>query len=175
MAEQIDQWLWWMAEDLLGERICDINALLPQLTDQAFELVTKDRLRETASGGWSVIATVYEDGKIRAMAELHAFTTTTERKGQIDNVVADENYRGRKFGEKLMRTLLDRAFGADHHPLDLVQLTSNPDNPNRYAARNLYKKLGFKEKYPGFFVIKRKEWLVLRDKLDTIDSNDQIG
>lgn len=157
-----------MPEDLLEERIQDINVLLPQLTDHAFEPVTKERLRETAKGGWSVIATVYEDGKICAMAELHAFATTTERKGQVDNVVADENYRGRKFGERLIRTLLDRAFLYNQRPLDLVQLTSNPDNPKRYAARNLYKKLGFQERYPGFFVIKRKEWLDLREKLDTM-------
>lgn len=168
MAEQIDQWSWRTTEDLLGKRINDINALLPQLTDHVFEPVTKDRLKETLNGGWSVMATIFEDGKVRAMAELHAFTTTTERKGQIDNVVADENYRGRKFGEKAMRLLLDRAFVYGGWPLNLIQLTSNPNNPKRYAARNLYKKLGFKEKYPGFFVIKRDEWLDMRDKLDIV-------
>ena len=168
MAGRIDQWGPLTEEYLSEGQTQEINVLLPQLTDHYFESVTRERLREVLDDSWSVMATVYEDGKICAMAELHAFTTTTERKGQIDNVVADQNYRGRKFGEKLISTLLDRAFVVNFVPLDLVQLTSNPENPKRAAARNLYKKLGFKEKYPGFFVITRHEWLETRAGLDII-------
>ena len=168
MAERVDRWGWWTTHFLRKEQIDEINALIPQLTDRQFEPVTEDRLKEALGGGFSIMATIYEDGKVRAVAELHAFTTTTERKGQIDNVVADENYRGRKFGEKLIRDLLDRAFMFGSWSLDLVQLTSNPENPKRAAARHLYTKLGFKEKYPGFFVIKKDEWLETRERLSTI-------
>ena len=170
MALWIDLWGWWTINFLSKEQIDEINPLIPQLTDHVFEPVTKDRLREILNGSWSAIATVYEDGQLCAMAELHAFTTTTERKGQIDNVVADKKYRGRKFGEKLMCALLDRAFVHNGQPLDLVQLTSNPENPERVPARNLYKKLGFKEKYPGFFVITRNEWMEASDKLYNINN-----
>jgi len=169
MAERIDQWAWWMADVIPDERIDEVEDLMPQLTDHPFESITKDRIKEVMNGGWSVIATIHEDGKVCAMAELHVFTTLLERKGQIDNVVADEKYRGRGFGEKIMKTLLDRAFVVDRRPLDLVQLTSNPDNPKRYAARKLYEKLGFREKYKGLFVITRDEWLAKRGEFGNRD------
>ncbi len=158
----LPEWLWRDADTLEDCRIQDVNDLLPQVTDHSFEKVTRERLKETMNGGWAYVEMIWEDGRVRAMAELHAFTTVTERKGQIDNVVVDANFRGRRLGETLMRLLLDRAFVLHPRPLDLVQLTSNPDNPKRMQARALYSKLGFKERYLGFFVIKKDEWLEVR-------------
>lgn len=58
----------------------------------------------------------------------------------IEDVVVHQDYRGQKFGEKLVRHALDEAMKLG---LTKIDLTSRPD---RIAANNLYQKLGFKKR-----------------------------
>lgn len=57
----------------------------------------------------------------------------------INNVAVHPQYRGRRVGLKLMEEMIERAAlaGADRMTLEV--------RPANEAARNLYKKLGFKE------------------------------
>src|SRR3989344_2447781 len=63
-------------------------------------------------------------------------------KGEIHDVVVDEDARGLGLGEKLVRKLLETAqiFCAKQKIEMKLYLTSRPE---RVAANNLYKKLGF--------------------------------
>ncbi len=70
--------------------------------------------------------------------------------GSIENVIVHEAYRGKGFGRKIMRELLDIA---KKEKLKHVSLTSNPD---RTAARNLYRSLGFQLWDTGYFVLPLK-------------------
>lgn len=66
----------------------------------------------------------------------------------IQNIIVDETFRGKGFGEKLCRTLLKRVqeLGAKHAYLQVVQ-TNTP-------AKNLYTKLGFKKEYSYWYMKK---------------------
>lgn len=66
---------------------------------------------------------------------------------QIQEVVVDESQRGKGIAKQLMEFAIERAreLGAEG-----VSLTSTP---KRVEARNLYAKLGFKEKETDVFVL----------------------
>lgn len=103
------------------------------------EIVAKrlSKLYETGSL-YFVIYTVRE--LIVGMATLIHVYKTTGFEGHIEDVVVDKNYQRLGLGADLMQHLISRA-----HALEMtsVSLTSNPDNPERAAAIELYKKLGF--------------------------------
>lgn len=60
-------------------------------------------------------------------------------RGEIVQVYVDSNYRGQNIGEKLIRLVLEYAFGLDG--IEQVQLSVIAGNEK---AIKLYKKLGFK-------------------------------
>ena len=66
----------------------------------------------------------------------------------IQNIIVNDNFRGKGYGEKLCRTLLKRAqeLGAKHAYLQVVQTNT--------AAKNLYTKLGFKKEYSYWYMKK---------------------
>ncbi len=77
------------------------------------------------------------DDEIIGLATLVIYMVPTGVRGYIEDVVVDERARGRRIGEALMRTCLERA---EREAVPQVMLTCNP---GRTAANRLYQRLGF--------------------------------
>ena len=81
---------------------------------------------------------LYDDNETPvAMLTTGVYRTPTGYKAWIEDVVADEAYRGQGYGKKLVAGAIDfcKALG-----VDVISLTSNP---SRIAANQLYQALGF--------------------------------
>ena len=74
---------------------------------------------------------------ILGIATLVLYRVPTGLRAYIEDVVVDEQARGRRIGEALTRVCLERAHQAG---ATQVMLTSNP---NRLAANRLYQRMGF--------------------------------
>jgi ribosomal protein S18 acetylase RimI-like enzyme len=91
-----------------------------------------------------------EDEWIAGTLTLALFRIPTGIRAWIEDVVVDEEARGRGIGEALTREAIRRAGAAGARTIDL---TSRPD---REAANRMYEKLGFR----------RRETNVYRYELD---------
>lgn len=81
-----------------------------------------------------------EDGRIVGIGMLVVMRLLTGKRGRIEDVVVDEVFRGQGIGEQLAKALIAAAKDAG---LSAVDLSSRPE---RVAANNLYRKLGFKQR-----------------------------
>lgn len=112
-----------------------ISGLLPQLSSSA-ESISASALEEIISD--KCVIFVAQDGSVLiGSLTLVFYTTPTAKRARIEDVVVDENHRGRGIGKMLNTAALNVAkdLGAK-----TVDLTSSPD---REVANELYKKLGF--------------------------------
>jgi ribosomal protein S18 acetylase RimI-like enzyme len=75
---------------------------------------------------------------IIGIATLILYRVPTGLRAYIEDMVVDEQARGRRIGEALTRACLERAEQAG---ASQVMLTSNP---SRVAANRLYQRMGFK-------------------------------
>ena len=83
------------------------------------------------------IAREQEFGKIVGALALVVFSTPTGTHAWIEDVVVDEDYRGRGIGETIIREAIERAR---ERKAKVVDLTSRPV---REAANRLYLRMGF--------------------------------
>ena len=122
-----------------------INALLQQFGDRNTTLALLDAVVSSVD---SELWVVMEAETIIGMTTL-----VTSRKldgvfSRIEDVVVDENHRGKGLGKALCQRVIDRAreLGAIK-----IQLTSRPE---RVAANEMYKKLGFELKQTNVYRMK---------------------
>ncbi|MGN1353731.1 MAG: 2-amino-4-hydroxy-6-hydroxymethyldihydropteridine diphosphokinase [Alloprevotella sp.] len=115
-----------------------VNRLLPQLSAHASSLSETDLIRLIDCPTTQVFLGHDEEGTIQAMATLSLMLIPTGVKAWIEDVVVDENCRGRGYGRQLLTHLIAEArrLGASS-----VNLTSKPE---RVAANRLYRSLGFR-------------------------------
>lgn len=131
--------------EISSGRIAEINRLLYQLSGKSRRL-TRNKINKILSQKNFYLLTVKDisisekDAPIIGMACIYFQDTLTGYKGYIDDVVVDDNYRGRGLGERLVRRLIDLAKKNIAAHIDLTS------NPKRKAANALYKKLGFKKR-----------------------------
>lgn len=120
-----------------------INALLKQLSKNPPTLTLTDIHSYVLRNDFTMVVARDTQDNIIGMASVSFFEDFPYRAAHVSGVVVDVRFRGMNIGEKLMRILEDiaRIEGVRH-----VWLTSDPDNPKRDAARNLYKKLGYVER-----------------------------
>jgi ribosomal protein S18 acetylase RimI-like enzyme len=91
---------------------------------------------------------IEEDGIVAGFASLIKYYLPTGGKvGKIEDVIVDENFRGKGLGRKLIEELVKIA---KENNLKKLQLTSSP---SRVAARELYKSVGFEMKDTNVFVM----------------------
>lgn len=79
-------------------------------------------------------------GKIVGMAKIYLFGRPNGVWGSIEDVVVDSNYRRRGLAKKLLQALIEDAKDFNTR---YIELTSNPNNPDRQKAIKLYESLGF--------------------------------
>lgn len=91
-----------------------------------------------ANGG--VLFLAVKDGSIVGSAQLTVNETINVSVGKVDYVSVTESCRGNGIGKKLMTELIAKAKGMG---LVKIMLTSDPTNPERHKAIDLYRSLGF--------------------------------
>lgn len=116
----------------------EINLLLLQLSENAQPLVLKE-LQAMLTQKHLIFFVAKEKNHIVGMALLWFFRKVMGLQGSIEDMVVDEQYRGRGIGKALCQTLIQKARKSRIVHLDL---TSRPEL-DRLAANELYKKLGF--------------------------------
>ncbi len=144
-----------------------INELLKQLSN-SFKELDKQKI-DLILGQPNfrlIIFKCYNTGEMIGIATLYFEKTlmSPDGIGKIEDVVIGKNYRGLGLGEEIMNYIISLAKGIN---LSRIDLTSNPNNPNRKIAIKLYEKLGF-EKKDGYFSLNmfspninnRPNWLI---------------
>jgi ribosomal protein S18 acetylase RimI-like enzyme len=117
-----------------------VGRLVPQLSRSA--AVPGDReLAEIVDSPASILLVARDaDGTIVGSLTLVVFRIPTGVRAWIEDVVVDEEARGRGVGEALSREALSRAAAAGARTVDLTS------RPSRQAANRLYRRLGFVER-----------------------------
>jgi len=127
--------------------VVDINGLLIQLTvrSKKYSLKAIKKIIEQPNLYVLGVFDTYYDQMVGMaslkVVETRMFTQDYDA-GFIGDVVVDKKYRGLGLGEKLITTLVEMAKGLK---VTHINLTSNPNNPERASAIKLYEKLGFKK------------------------------
>lgn len=125
-----------------------IGRLLPQLSKNA-AVPSQEELTKLLAEENTYLFVAEIDAKIAGMLSLVIVTIPTGRKAWIEDVVVDEQFRGRNIGGELVEFALKTAEDLD---VKKVYLTSNP---SRQAAHALYKKCGFETYDTTVFRVKR--------------------
>lgn len=116
----------------------EINNLLKQLSNSPPELFWGQIGEILSQPNFNlVILEEPETGKIVGMASLVVNSTFMRTVGQVEDVIVDEQYRGRHLGEMLIKYLISMA---KLKKCSYISLTSNP---KRVAANAMYQKIGF--------------------------------
>ena len=112
------------------------------------EINQKDLLALFNSKNDIIFAYCMDGDKMAGMALMCAYTVISGYKGWVEDVVVDNNYRGKGLGRKLMNKLLEEGR---RKGLSEILLFSNE---KRQAAISLYKSLDFKQKHSGLYILK---------------------
>jgi ribosomal protein S18 acetylase RimI-like enzyme len=129
--------------EVLGEASDEVEAafgrLLPQLSRSAPPLTSADIAR-VLSGEAITLLIARCEGTIAGMLTLVMFRLPTGQRAWIEDVVVDENFRGRGAGEELTKAAIRIAQAAGARTVDLTS------RPEREAAGRLYERTGFKQR-----------------------------
>ncbi|MCL5746744.1 MAG: GNAT family N-acetyltransferase [Patescibacteria group bacterium] len=125
-----------------------INGLLRQLDDGVPSLLEKQVKEIIGFSNSRLFIIKAETGGIVGMAFLIIYYVPTGKKGIIENVVIDENYRGKGLGTRLMNAVIDKARD---EKITYVDLTSRPE---RKSANRLYQRLGFVKRNTNIYRLK---------------------
>jgi len=83
------------------------------------------------------VSKIYEGEKLIGLGWIFARQTMLRKQAVIEDMIVDDAYRGKGYGQKMLLELID---WAKKEGVDAIELTSNP---KRIAANELYKKVGF--------------------------------
>ncbi len=128
------------ATSVTQELMAAMERLVPQLSRSA-AVPTEGELAEIVDSPASVLLVARDaGGAIVGSLTLVLFRIPTGVRAWIEDVVVDEQARGRGVGEALSREALRRATAAGARTVDLTS------RPSREAANRLYRRLGFVER-----------------------------
>ncbi len=117
----------------------EIDSLLGQLSERANSRSILEFKRILAKKDAFFIG-AFVNTVLIGMASIHFYETMMDKKGIIENVVVDKEYRKKGIGDILTDMLIDKAR---KEKVDYIDLTSNS---KRIDAIDMYKKHGFKER-----------------------------
>lgn len=121
------------------ELVAAFGRLIPQLSRSA-TVPTREVIHEIIEARASTVLIARDlrnSGRIAGMLTLVVFRIPTGVRARIEDVVVDEDVRGRGVGEALSQEAVSRAVALGART---VELTSRP---SREAANRLYQRLGF--------------------------------
>ena len=122
----------------------DINELIRQLSPRLPEC-SKELLDQIVHDQNIELWVAQDAGRIVGMATLAIVLIPEGPRGQLEDIVVHEKYRGRGLGEQISQQLIERARARD---VQVVTLSSRAD---RVAANKLYQKLGFEMRETNFY------------------------
>lgn len=128
----------------------EIKGLLNQLTNHEVQFSVENFLSLITSDN-SILLGAFEVNKLVGILTLVIYQIPTGNYGRIEDVVVDENLRGKGIGKALSLEAIKRGKTLK---LDKIFLTSNPQ---RIIANQLYQKIGFQlgETNSYFYVYKK--------------------
>jgi len=111
--------------------------LVPQLSASASPMTLDELTAIVASDAVKLLVARNDDGSIVASLTLAVFPTPTGMRAWIEDVIVDEEARGRGIGEALTAEALALARAAGARTVDLTS------RPARESANRLYARIGF--------------------------------
>ena len=125
--------------EVTDELMAVVGQLLPQLSPTT-ALPSRHEMEEMISSPFNTLLVARDpdqNDEIVGIATLAMYRTPTGLHAWIEDVVVDENSRGKGFGAALTQACIQAAASAGAHG---VNLTSRPA---RQAANRLYQRMGF--------------------------------
>ncbi len=113
-----------------------VAPLIPQLS-RSSQPAGQDVLRRIVEDGATTLFLARDDGVLVGMLTLASFQVPTGVRSWIEDVVVDEEARGKGIASALIRAALDLAAVQGSRTVDLTS------RPEREAANRLYQRLGF--------------------------------
>jgi ADP-ribose pyrophosphatase YjhB (NUDIX family)/N-acetylglutamate synthase-like GNAT family acetyltransferase len=110
-----------------------VKELVSQLDSTA--IVDEEAIYKASLNGF--VSRQYDKGKLIGMGWIFPRQTLLRKQAVVEDMIVDENYRGKGMGKKI---LLDLIKWAKSQGVEVVELTTNP---KRVAANELYKSIGF--------------------------------
>ncbi|MFD1628668.1 GNAT family N-acetyltransferase [Pseudopedobacter beijingensis] len=122
----------------------DLNEVVSKRISSLFRQLSTSKKQQELSALLDqnnlTIAAYIEDTEILGIASLGSYKTISGYKGWIEDVVVDENARGKGIGRKLIEKLLE--VGNQQGLTEILLFTEE----HRQAAIHLYESLGFTQK-----------------------------
>ena len=134
------------AKEVRTEYIDGINNLLGQLTSSPKEM-NEALLRTIVESDRTHLFLAYIGNQMVGMATLAAYVIPTGTKAWVEDVVVDNNFRGKHIGKKLNNHVVE--YTKKYSPWSLM-LTSRP---MRVAANKLYQSVGFEKRETNVYKI----------------------
>lgn len=134
-------------EDLKPDYLEAINRLIAQLSTSSHTFTEAELNRLIASPQSHLYALEYDE-KIIGMVTLCIYQCPTGRKAWIEDVVVDQNHRGKGYGKLMVRKAMEECQNRGNVTL---MLTSRP---SRIVANQLYQSLGFEKRETNVYKMK---------------------
>ncbi len=125
----------------------NINNLLSQLSD-SMHTITEEELNTLISSSQSHLYVLEADGQFIGMTTLCLYQCPTGWKAWIEDVVVDQNHRGKGYGKLMVRKAMEECKNRRNVTL---MLTSRP---SRVVANQLYQSLGFEKRETNVYKMK---------------------
>lgn len=134
-------------EDLKPDYLEAINRLIAQLSTSSHTF-TEAELHSLIASPQSHLYALEYDEKIIGMVTLCIYQCPTGRKAWIEDVVVDQNHRGKGYGKLMVRKAMEECQNRGNVTL---MLTSRP---SRIVANQLYQSLGFEKRETNVYKMK---------------------
>ena len=134
-------------EDLKPDYLEAINRLIAQLSTCSHTF-TEAELNSLIASPQSHLYALEYDEKIIGMVTLCIYQCPTGRKAWIEDVVVDQNHRGKGYGKLMVRKAMEECQNRGNVTL---MLTSRP---SRIGANQLYQSLGFEKRETNVYKMK---------------------
>lgn len=134
-------------EDLKPDYLEAINRLIAQLSTSSHTF-TEVELNSLIASPQSHLYALEYDEKIIGMVTLCIYQCPTGRKAWIEDVVVDQNHRGKGYGKLMVRKAMEECQNRGNVTL---MLTSRP---SRIVANQLYQSLGFEKRETNVYKMK---------------------
>jgi ribosomal protein S18 acetylase RimI-like enzyme len=132
------------AKEMTDELVEAFRCLVPQLSSTA-PVPTWVEIKEIVDSQAVILLVARDEGKLVGMLSLVVFRIPTGVRGWIEDVVVNQETRGKGVGEALTRAALDRAKEIGVKTVDLTS------RPSREAANRLYQRVGFQPRQTNLY------------------------
>ena len=134
------------AKEVRTEYIDGINNLLGQLTSSPKEM-NEALLQAIVESDRTHLFLAYIGNQMVGMATLAAYVIPTGTKAWVEDVVVDNNFRGKHIGKKLVNHVVE--YTKKYSPCSLMRTS----RPMRVAANKLYQSVGFEKRETNVYKI----------------------